>query len=156
MEYGSDDDGDATARQLLKKAYVLTGYGHFDRAIAVCEKASRRKGGEILAPTIRAAILTASGRPKKAMRILFRLHRQNREAILVSLYLAEACFLAGRQRRGWKVLDSIDAEALADSPWREFENQLRQTWQAQDKLDDWPQPLTVSMGDDLPGAEDKE
>lgn len=139
------------SQQWLKLAYVLVDRGHFQEAMNACERAADGAEGqqaEILAHTLRGAILTASGRPVEAMRELMGLHRRHGDAIVVALYLAEACFLAGRHRRGWKVFDSIDEESLNDSPWREFGHQLRATWEELAELDEIPAPQTVPFDDE--------
>ena len=120
-----------------------------------CDEAARRAtddDGRVVARALHGAILTASGRPLEAMRKLLRLHRSHREAILVALYLAEACFLAGRARRAWKVLDGLDEQALADSPWADFAAGLRQTWHQMAELDDLPQPVTVPLVEQSPSS----
>ena len=136
-----EGDRDATARQLLKKAYVWMNFGYYQRAMQVCEYAAERADDPFVARTLHGAILTASGRALEGMRMLMKLHRRRRDAILTALYLAEACFLAGRPRRGFKTLDSIDRQALEDSPFEPFARQLRETWENIDEV----QPLEVPL-----------
>lgn len=143
-----DNEPEATAEQLLKKAYVWLNFGYYQRAMQTCELAAERADDPLVARTLQGAILTASGRPLEAMRNLMRLHRRNRDAILTALYLAEACFLAGRPRRGWKTLESIDDQALADSPYGDFADQLRHTWRQLDDSEDFTdaaQPVVVPL-----------
>lgn len=135
----------ATARQLLKKAYVSMNFGYFQKALTACDRAVERADDPLVAETMRGAILTASGRPVEAMRELIGLHRRHPEAILTALYLAEACFLAGRHRRAWKTLEGIDQEALADSPWCDFGRELRRTWRQLDDIDDLAEPVEVAL-----------
>lgn len=138
---------EATARDMLKKAYVWMNFGYYERAMTACRTAARRADDPLVPETIRGAIMTASGRPVEAMRHLMELHRRHRDAILTALYLAEACFLAGRRRRAWKTLEALDDEALAESPWRDFAHQLQRVWNQLDELDDLPDPIRVPLGD---------
>ncbi len=148
MEEFECSDAEAVARQWLKRAYVLLEAGKLEEALSACETATERADDPVVPQSIHGAMLTASGRPVEAMRLLMQVHRRNRDAILPVLYLAEACFLAGRHRRAWKMLDSVDAEELAESPWGEFARQLRQTWEELGELGDIPQPKTIPIGDD--------
>ncbi len=143
----SKADEGATPRQMLQKAYVLMNFGFFERALAACDEAARRSDEPLVARTLEGAILTASGRPMEAIRHLMPLHRRHRDAILTALYLAEACLVAGRRRRGFKILDGLDDNLVDDSPWASFADELRQTWQQLDEVDDLPQPLTVPLGE---------
>lgn len=138
---------DATAREILKRAWIWMEFGHFEKAIAACERAADRADRPLVPETIKGAVLTASGRPEEAMRHLMGLHRRNSEAILTSLYLAEACFLAGRHRRARKTLDEIDEQRLADSRWSEFARQLSRTWEQLDDLEQLPDPVEVPLED---------
>lgn len=146
------DIDDSTPRQLLKRAYVSMNCGYFEEAIEACVVAAERADDPLVADTLRGAILTASGRPTEALQLLMPLHRQREDAILTALYLAEACFFAGRIRRGWKVLDGIDPEELDDSPWRDFADQLRRSWEQRSDDDQLVQPLRIPIGAPSPQA----
>lgn len=126
----------------LKRAFVLTSYGQFEEAIRACERAEEILGEDPLPGAIRGSILSASGRPKAAIRELMSVCRRHRDAILPALYLAEACFLAGRGRRGWKILDGLDPVALEESPWAEFALGLRETWEG---IEEGPELLKVPL-----------
>lgn len=145
MKSAQGNEEAASTQQLLKKAYVLLGDGHFQEALNYCERAAGAGEDEHLAHTLRGAILTASGRPLEAMRALIRLHRGRPQEVLTALYLAEACFFAGRHRRGWKVLEKIDDGRLADSPWSGFAAQLRETWNGLAEWEEVPKPQPVAL-----------
>ena len=137
---------ESTSRQLLKRAYGAMNCGYFEEAIEACNVAAQRADDRLVADTLRGAILTASGRPQRALQLLMPLHRKREDAILTALYLAEACFFAGRVRRGWKVLDGIDSHALDESPWRDFAAQLRHNWEQRSEDDQKVQPLRIPIG----------
>ena len=145
MESAQDQERQASAQQLLKKAYLLLSNGHFEEALNYCDRAAEESEDDVLARTLRGAFLTASGRPVEAMQELMRLHQRRRETILSALYLAEACFLAGRHRRGWKVLEGIDDQELAESRWTGLAAQLHETWDGLAELEGLPKPLTVPL-----------
>lgn len=138
-----ETDPKEQARRELKRAFVLTSFGYFEEALEACERAAQFGDDDCLPRTIQGAILTASGRPLEAMKSLGDLRRRHKEAILPALYLAEACFMAGRHRRGWKILDSVDEEALEESPWADFARQLRTTWEDLGDLEELPEAITV-------------
>lgn len=138
-----NDEGLSAAQLQLKRAYVLTSYGFYNEALAACEEATALSDDELVPRTVYGAILTASGRAKEAMRHLNQLHRAHRDAILPALYLAEACFLANRHRRAWKILEGLDPQALAQSPYADFAKQLRQAWGELEELDRLPGLLVV-------------
>ena len=146
-----EDIEHSSPRQLLQRAYVLMSFGFIEEALEACDEAARRAeiaNDEVTARSVKGAILNASGRPKEAIRDLMKLRRDYKEAILPSLYLAEACFMAGRSRRAWKILDGIDAEKLGKSPWAEFARQLRLTWESISEVEVIPEPITVPFGVD--------
>lgn len=146
----NDDVGDKEdhdARHWLKRAYVLLEAGHLEEAFSACETAVERADDPVVPLSMQGAMLTASGRPVEGMRLLMQVHRRHREAILPVLYLAEACFLAGRHRRGWKLLESLDDEALKTSPWEGFARQLCETWEQLGELDELPEPRTIPIND---------
>ncbi len=148
MEQSLDTTDQTPAQQQLKRAFVLTSYGFFQEALQSCERAANLSDDELVPRTIQGAILTASGRPSDAMKVLIRLQREHKNSILCSLYLAEACFLAGRHRRGWKTLNSLEEEAVAQSPWAEFYQNLRTAWEELEEIEGLPGPLRVPMGED--------
>ena len=142
------NEGDREARQWLKRAYLLLERGQLEEALSACETAADSAVDPVVPRSVQGAILTAGGRPVEAMRMLMQVHRRNRDAILPALYLAEACFLAGRQRRGWKVLDSIDAQTLEESPFQDLARQLRQTWEELGELEELPEPKATPISGD--------
>ena len=146
MNLSQTDIQHSSPRQLLQRAYVLMSFGFIEEALDACDEAARRAeepDDEVTAHSVKGAMLSASGRPKEAMRELIGLRRKYGEAILPALYLAEACFLAGRSRRAYKILDGLDQEQLGRSPYVEFAAQLRTTWESLGELDGLPDPLTV-------------
>lgn len=157
MKTQQRQQSDATARQLLKKAYVWMNFGYYERAMEACERAAQHAEDSQVAEALQGAVLTASGRPLEAMRLLMKVHRRDRDAILPALYLAEACFFAGRMRRGFKVLDGLDEQRLADSPYQEFARQLRESWEQLrqvEEFDDTSDPVVVPLEQEL--AEQKQ
>lgn len=143
----TNSTGEATVRQKLQKAYVWMNFGHYRRAMAICEEVERSSEPSVLAGALHGAILSASGRPVEAMKHLMPLHRRHPNAPSCALYLAEACFLAGRNRRGWKILDHIEPHIVADGPWEALFKQLKLTWE---QLEEHEQtgPLTVPFDND--------
>lgn len=143
-----NDDELSRAQLMLKRAYVLTSYGFYKEALEACEEAAALSDDELVPRTIYGAILSASGRPMEAMKHLNKIHRANRRALLPALYLAEACFLAGRGRRAWRILDGLDQQMLAESPYADFAAQLRQAWGELEELDQLPGLLVVPFEED--------
>ena len=149
MESTNIDDGtEEDVGIMLKRAYVLMSHGYFEKALATCEQAAEEPAMSLAARALQGAILTASGRPKEAVKLLMPLHRRNRDALGVALYLAEACYFAGRHRRAQKILDSLDEEKLENSPWSDFAHALRDAWKGLGELEKVPEPTTVALGDE--------
>ena len=142
---GKEEESRREGQGELKRAYLLTTYGHYEAAMQACDRAREFLGDDPLPGALKGAILSASGRPKEAIRELNGVCRRHREAILPALYLAEACFLAGRMRRGWKVLREINPAALKESPWAEFAAELEQGWEG---LERGPEILEVSLSEE--------
>lgn len=156
MKLSETDIEHSSPKQLVQRAYVLMSFGYIEEALEACDEAARRAeepDDEVTAQSVKGAMLSASGRPKEAMRQLMGLRRKYGEAILPALYLAEACFLAGRSRRAWKILDGLDQERLGRSPWAQFASQLRATWELLSDVDDLPEPVTVPFGVDVDGQD---
>jgi tetratricopeptide (TPR) repeat protein len=120
-------------QHLLKRAYLLTSFGLYDEAIQCCERAAVLASHDedlILSKTLMGSFFTASGRPSQAIKILLPLHRAHPQAALTGLHLAEACFFAGRPRRGWKILSSLSRDAIEDCGAAAFAATLEETWRA--------------------------
>ncbi len=126
---------------LLKRAFLLTSFGLFDDAIQCCQQAAALDESP-LSDTLHGAILTASGKPLEAIKHLLPIHRAHPDHLLTSLHLAEACFLAGRHRRGWKILNALSDDELRQSPWADLATSLRDTWESLVDLQP-QQPLVV-------------
>ncbi|RAL20565.1 hypothetical protein DL240_16135 [Lujinxingia litoralis] len=135
------------AHQELQRAYLLVGFGHLTEAIAACERAECLMPEEALPGTLKGAILTASGQLPAAMRQLQKVLRVHRDDLLATLYLAEACFLAGRHRRAWRLLDGLDPHVLNESPHGPLAAALRETWE-QIPPDELPKPLEVNLDEE--------
>lgn len=146
-QHSPNIDASRQAREELQRAYLFVTYGHLNEAMDACERAATHLPDEPLPHTLKGAILTASGQLPQAMRTLQQVLRAHRGDILASLYLAEACFLAGRHRRAWRLLEELDAEALALSPHGELAIALRETW-SQIAPEELPKPLVVNLEDE--------
>ncbi|RDV38395.1 hypothetical protein DV096_06135 [Bradymonadaceae bacterium TMQ3] len=146
-ESATPEDARHRAHQELQRAYLLITYGHCTEALEACERAAELLPDHPLPLTLKGGILIASGQLPLAIRTLQQVKRTHRDDILASIYMAEACFLAGRHRRAWRVLDEIDPEALAQSPHAELALALRETW-SQIPPDELPKPLQVNLDDE--------
>lgn len=130
------------AQKALKKAYLLLSFGHFDEALAACSEAARLCPGNSVAPALHGAILIAAGRTNDAIQFLSRIIRRYPNDALPRLYFCEACLLGGRFQRGMKELEKIGATLPEDSPWREFYENLRATFDGLEPKE-IPAPLVV-------------
>lgn len=132
-----------SAATLLKWAYLILEEGRFEEALQACDQAAAvatEEQEQLLARALGGAIYSAQGRPQEALRVLMGLHRRHQRSAPVALYLAEACFLAGRHRRGWKVLESIEEQLEPAGPWASLAAQLRETWQLLEQSQGSPSP----------------
>ncbi|TXD41768.1 hypothetical protein FRC96_03470 [Lujinxingia vulgaris] len=146
-EIATPEDARHRAHQELQRAYLLITYGHCAEALEACERAAVLLPDHPLPLTLKGGILIASGQLPRAIRTLQQVQRTHRGDILASIYMAEACFLAGRHRRAWRVLDEIDPEALEKSPHAELALALRETW-SQIPPEELPKPLEVNLDDE--------
>ena len=135
-------DAPPSPAALLQRAFVLISFARFQEAIACCDEAEPLAADPLFVRALKGSILTASGRPLQAMRLLLPQHRTRPDHIPTTLHLAEACFLAGRPRRGWKILDSLPPE-VDSGPFGSLAQALRDTWELLDGDDPVPAPLVV-------------
>lgn len=152
---GDLNDANLTeAQKMLKKAYLLLSFGHFDQALIACSEAAKLCPDNHVAPSLHGAILIASGRTTDAIQYLSRIIRRYPNEPLPRLYFCEACLLGGRAQRGLKELDIVGKMIDADSPWRQFYESIQATFDGLD-LTLIPQPLIVpelSEGSELSEA----
>lgn len=135
-------DPSATAQSLLRRAFVLTSFAHYQEAIACCDEAEPLAEDPLFVRALKGSLFTASGRPLEAMRLLIPQHRAHPDHLPTALHLAEACFLAGRSRRAWKILDSLPAET-ASSAFGPLADSLRTTWELLERDEASFTPLVV-------------
>ncbi|MGM0555886.1 MAG: tetratricopeptide repeat protein [Myxococcota bacterium] len=131
------------ARTELKRAYVQMGFGQFEEASESCSRAATMLGEHYLPETLRAAVLSASGRHREAIAALKVIRKKYPEQALPHLYFAEACFLSGRRRQAQRALNCAqDCETSTEEA--SFLERLRTLWN-QIEPSEVPPPLEPMM-----------
>lgn len=138
-------DVDERGKSELQRAYLLMGFGRFEEALQVCDEVATYLEESALPGAIRGAILIAAGRPQEAMKELSRHCRAHPTSLLSEIYLAEACFLAGRSRRAWKILDRLWTRGVAESPFGELTENLRESWSQLEEVESRAPVLEVPL-----------
>lgn len=123
------------AQQELQRAHLLMSYGHFEKALDACDRAESLLGDDPLPGAIKGSVLLAAGKVKPAMVALNRHYNRHKESFLTGLYLAEACFLSRRSRRGWKILGELEERGLRESSYAQLGEELRAAWEQLEELD---------------------
>ncbi|MFW5965900.1 MAG: tetratricopeptide repeat protein [Persicimonas sp.] len=136
------EESEQQARDELRRAYLLVGFGKFDEAIEACERASKLAPDHHLPVTLEGSFLLASGRMQEALAKLRAATRSHPDRALPWIYFAEACFLSGRHRQGGRALDTARQTAQSDEH-RRLIDQLDELWQ-QVEPEEVPPPLEVA------------
>lgn len=134
-----------TARDELRRAYLLVSFGRFDEAIEACRRANRLlDGGHPLPKTLAGNFSIARGDVATGLKLLREAIERFPDEPLPRIHFAEACFVDGRMRRGERALER--ARSLDESTYAELIGEVEKAWRGVDS-GDVPPPLRVSNGD---------
>jgi len=129
METAADE---ARAGAELGRAMVLLEMGEGDAALEACEDAVRYAPEEATPAVVRALVWQALGREREALSELRRITRRWPESALGHIHFAEACFLGGRARAGWRAMERAQQVCRTpeeDAVWGAMEG----AWRALDR-----------------------
>lgn len=135
-----------TARDELRRAYLLVSFGRFDEAIEACRRADRLlEGGHPLPKTLAGNFSIARGDVATGLKLLREAIERFPDEPLPRIHFAEACFVDGRMRRGERALERARALDESESTFAELIDEVERAWAGVDS-GDVPPPLRVSNG----------
>ncbi|MEM1347057.1 MAG: hypothetical protein AAGI01_00775 [Myxococcota bacterium] len=100
-----DPEVRAQAGRELGRAMVLLEMEESEAALQACERAVGLAPQDATPAVVRALVWQAMGRGREALMELKRITRAWPESALGHIHFAEACFLGGRERAGWRAMD---------------------------------------------------